>query len=106
MATPSTEIWVCAGLAGRDDENWIALDKDYGTSVTKLLAEIKQRSVFHATDLSYIRVSPPEPIDVGSQYDTLLSATRIAFKNPGSTKWWFGCVDHVEYVNDGVTRIH
>lgn len=106
MATPSTEIWVCAGLAGRDDENWIALDKDYDTSVTKLLAEIKQRSVFHATDLSYIRVSPPEPIDVGSQYDTLMPATRIAFKNPGSTKWWFGCVDHVEYVNDGVTRIH
>mgnify|MGYP006986468540 CR=1 FL=1 len=106
MATPSTELWVCAGIAGRDDENWIALDKDFDTGVTKLLAEIKQRSVFHATDLSYIRVSPPEPIDVGAQYDTLLSATRIAFKNPGSTKWWFGCVDHVEYVNDGVTRIH
>ena len=106
MATPSTELWVCAGLAGRDDENWIALDKDFDTGVTKLLAEIKQRSVFHATDLSYIRVSPPEPIDVGAQYDTLLSATRIAFKNPGSTKWWFGCVEHVEYVNDGVTRIH
>lgn len=106
MAAPSTEIWVCAGLAGRDDENWIALDKDFDTGVTKLLAEIKQRSVFHATDLSYIRVSPPEPIDVGAQYDTVLSATRIAFKNPGSTKWWFGCVDHVEYVNDGVTRIY
>lgn len=106
---PSTEIYVAERIPLGDDQNWYALGSNVNDNdgrVSALIASFQTHELYHATDLSYIRVDEAKPIDVGKPYLNMVSASAIAFKNPGVDRWWFGAVTKVEYVSEGVTRIH
>lgn len=106
---PTTEIYVADRIPLADDTNWLAYGanaNDHDGRISALIAEFQTRAKYHGVGLSYIRVDDSEPIDVGASFDTLRECCAIAFKNSPNDQWWFGAITRVQYISDGVTRIH
>lgn len=106
---PTTEIYVADRIPLADDTNWLAYGanaNDHDGRISALVAEFQTRAKYHGVGLSYIRVDDSEPIDVGVAFDTIRECCAIAFKNSPNDQWWFGAITRVQYINDGVTRIH
>lgn len=106
---PTTEIYVADRIPLADDTNWLAYGAnadDHDGRISALMAEFQTRAKYHGVGLSYIRVNDSEPIDVGVAFDTIRECCAIAFKNSANERWWFGAITRVQYINDGVTRIH
>lgn len=106
---PTTEIYVADRIPLADDTNWLAYGAnadDHDGRISALIAEFQTRAKYHGVGLSYIRVDDSEPIDVGVAFDTIRECCAIAFKNSPNDQWWFGAITRVQYINDGVTRIH
>lgn len=106
---PTTEIYVADRIPLADDTNWLAYGSnanDHDGRISALITEFQARAKYHGVGLSYIRVDDSEPIDVGASFDTLRECCAIAFKNSTNDRWWFGAITRVQYLSDGVTRIH
>lgn len=106
---PTTELYVADRIPLADDTNWLAYGSnanDHDGRISALIAEFQTRAKYHGVGLSYIRVDDSEPIDVGATFDTLRECCAIAFKNSPNDRWWFGAITRVQYISDGVTRIH
>lgn len=106
---PTTELYVADRIPLADDTNWLAYGSsadDHDGRISALVAEFQTRAKYHGVGLSYIRVDDSEPIDVGVAFDTIRECCAIAFKNSANDRWWFGAITRVQYINDGVTRIH
>lgn len=106
---PTTEIYVADRIPLADDTNWLAYGAnadDHDGRISALVTEFQTRAKYHGVGLSYIRVDESEPIDVGVGFDTIRECCAIAFKNSPTDRWWFGAITRVQYISDGVTRIH
>lgn len=63
--------------------------------------------VAEANDYSFIGRGDRDAIDVSLNYNTLLGCNYIAFQNTNyNNKWYFAFIDKIEYINDGVSRVH
>lgn len=63
--------------------------------------------VAESSDYSFIGRGDRDAIDVSLNYTTLLGCNYIAFQNTNyNNKWYFAFIDKVEYINDGVSRVH
>jgi len=89
----------------------IKLDKNY-KSVLKYtesqMIELMLNSnnlVYQSNTCSFIR--DENKINVKAEYGTCIQANYIAFQNPDySNKWFFGFIDNVRYLNNGVCEIY
>lgn len=89
----------------------IKLDKSY-KSVLKYteaqMIELMTNSnnlVYQSNTYSYIREE--NIINVKAEYGTCIQANYVAFQNPDySNKWFFGFINDVRYLNNGVCEIH
>ena len=89
----------------------IKLDKNY-KSVLKYtedqMLELMTNSnnlVFQSNTCSFIREE--NIINVKATYGTCIQANYVAFQNPDySNKWFFGFIDNIRYLNNGVCEIH
>lgn len=89
----------------------IKLDKNYKSvlkySETQMIELMLNSSnlVFQSTTCSFIRED--NIINVKAEYETCIQANYVAFQNPDySNKWFFGFIDEVRYLNNGVCEIH
>lgn len=63
--------------------------------------------VAESNDYSFIGRGDRDAIDVSLNYNTLLGCNYIAFQNTNyNNKWYFAFIDKIEYINDGVSRVH
>lgn len=63
--------------------------------------------VAEASDYSFIGRGDRDAIDVSLNYNTLLGCNYIAFQNTNyNNKWYFAFIDKIEYINNGVSRVH
>lgn len=89
----------------------IKLDKNY-KSVLKYteiqMIELMTNSnnlVFQSTTCSFIREE--NKVNVKAEYGTCIQANYIAFQNSDySNKWFFGFIDEIKYLNNGVCEIY
>ena len=89
----------------------IKLDKNY-KSVLKYtesqMIELMLNSnnlVYQSNTCSFIR--DENKINVKAEYGTCIQANYVAFQNPDySNKWFFGFIDNVRYLNNGVCEIY
>lgn len=89
----------------------IKLDKNY-KSVLKYtesqMIELMLNTnnlVYQSNTCSFIR--DENIINVKAEYGTCIQANYVAFQNPDySNKWFFGFIDNIRYLNNGVCEIH
>ena len=63
--------------------------------------------VAESNNYSFIGRGDRDAIDVSLAYTTLLGCNYIAFQNTNyNNKWYFAFIDKIEYINDGVSRVH
>ena len=63
--------------------------------------------VAESNDYSFIGRGDRDAIDVSLTYSTLLGCNYVAFQNTNyNNKWYFAFIDKIEYINDGVSRVH
>lgn len=104
----SSKIIFCKNIKlDRDNTNVLT----YSESDMLTLVNSNGIKVAESTNYSFIGKGDRDAIDVqldlSLTYQVLLQCNYIAFQNTNySNKWYFAFIDRVQYINDGVARIH
>lgn len=88
----------------------IRLDKSYRNvldySEGSMVNLVRGNAVLTGSNFQFLRPDV-NVISTSWRYDDCLKGNYLAFQNPNySNKWFFAFIDSVEYVSDGVTRLH
>ena len=104
----SSKIIFCKNIKlDRDNTNVLT----YSESDMLTLVNSNGIKVAESTNYSFIGKGDRDAIDVqldlSLTYQVLLQCNYIAFQNTNyCNKWYFAFIDRVQYINDGVARIH